>query len=401
MVPYQISLEPELVQGLLTRNDGVALLVQSILNQVLQAQVAEHLHASPYEQTPERTGYRNGSRDREFTTRVGTVLLQIPKLRSGTFTTDLLERYKRSEQALVAAMVQMVIEGVSTRKVDAVVEELCGAHASKSLVSSLCERLDPLVKEWNERSLSKRRFPFVVADAIVIRIRVNGRVVQQSVLIATGINEEGFREILGLMIGDSESETTWSLFFSQLKTRGLRGVDLVISDQHAGLRKAIATHFQGAVWQRCQTHLSRNVLDLCPKAEQPGLKKLLRELYEAADEQAARTKLRQIEEQFEKKAPRAVAILEDAFEDATAVLTLPEPLRKRLRTTNLQERLNEEIRRRERVIRIFPNAASAKRLIGALLLEWDEVWSTNYCFLNTGLYYEWKDATAAGPQPGS
>ena len=146
MVPYQISLDPEVVQGLLTRNDGLAVLIQSVLNQVLQAQVTEQLRATPYEQTPERTGYRNGSRPREFTTRVGPVSLDIPKLRSGTFTTDLLERYKRSEQALIAAMVQMVLQGVSTRKVDAVVEELCGAHASKSLVSSLCERLDPLVK---------------------------------------------------------------------------------------------------------------------------------------------------------------------------------------------------------------------------------------------------------------
>ena len=237
-----------------------------------------------------------------------------------------------------------------------------------------------------------RRFPFVITDAIVIRIRVNGRVVQQSVLIAAGINEEGHRELLGLAIGDSESETTWSMYFAQLKARGLSGVDLIVSDQHAGLRKAIQTHFQGATWQRCQTHLSRNVLDLCPKAEQPAMKKLLRELYEAADEADARTKLRHIQERYAQKASRSVALLEAAFDDATAVLALPEPLRKRLRTTNMQERLNEEIRRRERVIRIFPNGASAKRLLGALLMEWDEAWSTNYRFLDMLVYHEWKSA---------
>ncbi|NNG68282.1 IS256 family transposase, partial [Caldanaerobacter subterraneus] len=223
-------------------------------------------------------------------------------------------------------------------------------------------------------------------DAMVIRVREEGRVRQRSVLIAVGINEDGYREVLGLMIGDSESEDSWSEFFSWLKQRGLHGVDLVVSDHHSGLVQAICRHFQGATWQRCQTHFMRNILDKTPKALQKELHAKLRAIFEAPDPRTARMLLNQVLDEYRDKAPKAMEILEEGFEDAIAVLELPEPYRRRLRTTNMLERLNEEIRRRERVIRIFPSRESGIRLIGALLMEQDEKWASGRKYLDMTEY---------------
>ncbi|RDV80168.1 IS256 family transposase, partial [Ammonifex thiophilus] len=222
------------------------------------------LKAKPYERTEERQAYRNGHREKPLVTRIGRLVLEVPRVRSGKFSTEMFERYQRSEQALLLALMEMVVNGVSTRKVRAVVKELCGTEFSKSTVSELCKRLDPLVKAWNERDLSEKEYPFILVDALVIKVRKGGRVRSQSVLIACGVNRDGYREVLGLMIGDSESEATWSEFFGWLKKRGLKGVDLVVSDDHRGLVNAIMIHFQGASWQRCQTHFVRNILEACP-----------------------------------------------------------------------------------------------------------------------------------------
>lgn len=304
MADYQLTIDRDLVQQLFLNNGGIARLLEQIVNQVLQAHVTEQLQAQRYERTLERQGYRNGTRQRLLTTRVGQLTLTIPRVRDGSFSPELFARLQRSEQALLVTLVEMVVQGVSTRKVSAVVEELCGTEVSKSLVSDLCKRLDPVVRDWNERDLSERVYPFVLVDALVIKVRKEHRIRIPSVLMATGINGEGCREVLGMRIGDSESEASWSELFSWLKKRGLR--------------------------------------------------------------------------------------LEEAFEDALAVLALPEPYRKRLRTTNGQERLNEEIRRRERVIRIFPNVESAERLIGALLMEQDDVWSTGRRYFDMTEYWAWK-----------
>jgi transposase-like protein len=389
MSQYQITLNEQQL-ALLFQNDALQPLLESVLNQVLQAQVSEQLNAQPYERTDERQGYRNGTRERAFTTRVGTLQLQVPKLRAGTFTPDLFDRYARSEQALLLAMVEMVLQGVSTRKVSAVVEELCGASVSKSTVSALCERLQEPVNAWRERSLAEQAYPFVLVDALVIKVRKDGQVRRQSLLIATGINAHGYREIVGLALGDSESEASWGAFFCRLKQRGLSGVDLVVSDSHTGLVKALDKHFQGASWQRCQTHLIRNVLVLCPKRQQAALAKALRRLFDAETEMAARQVFADIAQTFGASAAPAVACLEAGMEEALTVLSLPERYRKRLRTTNSQERLNEEIRRRERVIRIFPNEASAERLLGALLMEFDETWSSGSRYFDMDEYGQFK-----------
>jgi len=295
---------------------------------------------------------------------------------------------------LILALMEMVINGVSTRKVAKITEELCGTEFSKSTVSELCKRLDPLVKEWNERPL-KEAYPFVMVDAMVLKVRKGGQVRPQSALIAIGVNMRGYREVLGFWIGDSETYGSWNDFLAWLKGRGLRGVDLVVSDQHGGLVKAVETQFQEVMWQRCQTHFTRNILDACPKQLQSQLHSQLRVIWEAPAVETARQMLQRVMDNFGNRAPRSVDILEQGFDDAVAVLNLPERYRKRLRTTNGIERLNEEVRRRERVIRIFPNVESAKRLLGALLMEKDEAWSTDRQYFDMRAYVEWKQEQAA------
>jgi putative transposase len=396
MAYYQISISDEQLHGLLQGDRGLADLVQAVLNQVLQAQATDCLKAEPYQRTEERLGYRNGVRDRSLTTRVGSITLEIPQFREGKLPTDLFERYQRSETALITTLMEMVVNGVSTRKISNITRELCGTEFSKSTVSDLAKGLDPAVHEWNERSLDMEPYPFLIVDAMVIKIRKNGRVRNHSTLIATGINSAGAREILGLRVANSESEDSWREFFGWLKGRGLHGVDLVVSDNHGGLVNAVAVEFQGASWQRCQTHFTKNILDACPKSVQKDLHARLRLMFEAPDMNTARELLSGIINDFSGRAPNAIDRLEAGFEDAMAVMALPECLRKRLRTSNCAERLNEEVRRRERVIRIFPNEASALRLIGAVLMEIDEAWSTNRRYLNMDEYWRWKQECAQG-----
>lgn len=390
MAQFNITLTEELLHGLFSsngRDQAVAKLLEEIFNQVLIAQSKEQIGADPYERTDERTAYRNGFRDRHLTTRVGHLHLRVPRHRNGDFSTELFERYQRSEQALVLAMMEMVVNGVSTRKVENITEELCGKKFSKSTVSALCEKLDPVVKAFQTRPL-ENHYPFLVVDALYLKVRVEHRVQSRGLLVAIGVNEEGNREIIGFQLTTTESENSWSDFFESLKERGLKDVHLVTSDNHKGLVNAIQKQFQGATWQRCQTHFSRNMLDQTPKSLQPGLKEDLRQLYEAIDIESAIKARNDILAKYEATAPKAATLLDEAFADITGVLILPLKYRKRLRTTNGVERLNQEIRRRERVIRIFPNEASVIRLMGALLMEQSEKWQTGRKYFEMELYYQ-------------
>lgn len=392
MAQYQITVDSNLLHQLFLGNSqdaGVNALLESVLNQVLQAQVSEQLRAERYERTEERQGYRNGTYPHTLTTRVGKLTLRVPRIRNGQFSTELFARYQRSEQALVLALMEMVINGVSTRKITEVTEELCGTEFSKSTVSDLCKNLDPIVTAWNNRPLTTE-YPFVIVDALYVKVREKGRVRSRGVMIATGINLEGYRELLGLMIGDTESEASWGEFFHHLKQRGLRGVEMITSDHHGGLVRAVRQHFQGVTWQRCQTHFMRNVLDAAPKALRSEIKAHVRMIFEAADVQTARTLLQQTIEKFEQHAPKSMNVLEIGFDDATAVLTLPPDCRVRTRTTNAVERLNAEIRRRERVIRIFPNRESVIRLMGALLMEQDEKWASSKKYIDMTEFLVWR-----------
>jgi len=384
---YEVSVGKDLLPGLLSGQDGLAKLVEGVLNQILDAQVTEALGARWHERTEERVGYRNGTRARTLYTRVGPVTLLVPQTRDGSFSTEIFQRYQRSEQSFVLALMEMAVQGVSTRKVSAITEELCGASFSKSTVSKLCAGLDVRVRAFNERRL-EGEYPFVLVDALFFKSRQDDRVLQRAALVISGIRSDGYREILGVRIGDTESFATWDETFRWLKGRGLQGVMFVVSDDHGGLTQAIAKHFQGATWQRCQVHLMRNLLSYAPVKVRAEVAAAAKRVFQASDLAEARRQLAEFTERFAKTAAKAVACMEEGFEDAMAVMALPEKYRRRLRTTNMQERLNEEIRRRERVIRIFPNDESALRLIGALLAEQNEVWQERK-YLDMDEFMEW------------
>lgn len=388
MTDYNITVGKDLLPELLSSQDGLAKLVEGVLNQILEAQVSESLGADKHERSEERTGYRNGYRPRQLYTRVGAVTLQVPQTRDGSFSTDIFKRYQRSEQAFVLALMEMVVNGVSTRKVSNITEELCGVSFSKSTVSQLCVGLDARVKAFNERRFDGDSYPFIMVDAMFIKCREGDRVVSRAALTISGIRSDGYREILGLRIGDTESYATWDEAFKWLKSRGLKGVMFVVSDQHAGLVEAARKHFQGATWQRCQVHLMRNILGSCSVRHRKEVAEKVKLVFQAPDMEEARRRRDEFIESFVRKAPKAAACLEEAFDDAMAVMALPEKYRKRLRTTNMQERLNEEVRRRERVIRIFPNDESAWRLIGALLAEQNEQWQSRR-YLNMDDFNDW------------
>lgn len=391
MADFQVTLNGTQLKDLLSRDDGLQALVEDVLNQVLEAQMTEHIGAGRHERSEDRQAYRNGHRLRQLYSRVGTLSLRVPQSRDGGFSTEIFRRYQRSEQALVLALMEMVVNGVSTRKVTAITEELCGASFSKSTVSQLCMELDLRVEAWNERPLGESRYPFLIVDALVIKVRKDKAVRPVSALIATGISQTGHREILGITLGDSENEASWNQMFSWLKGRGLKDVFLIVSDAHQGLRNAADRHFQGVIWQRCQVHFRRNVLGLTPKKHRAQMATLLERIMKAGDREEAWQAFDRLAEKMTSKAPKAVDDLENGLEDALAVLILPDKYQKRLRTTNMAERLNQEVRRRERVIRIFPNEASAIRLIGALLAEQHETWSTGRRYFDMAEFLEWEE----------
>jgi len=389
MATFEMEIPDEKIQQMYEGDRGIAVLLEPILNQILQSEMTEHLRAGPEERTDGRRGYRNGSYERELTTRVGTLELEVPRDREGTFQTELFERYQRSEKALVLALMKMVVQGVSTRRVKNITTELCGREFSKSTVSRLTEDLEEQVQAWAERPL-EQQYPFLMLDAMQLKVRRQKAVRSTTVMLAVGISEDGQREILGLEMALSETEEGWRRFIHQLKERGLSGVELATSDAHKGLRKALQEAFPGLIWQRCQSHFRRNVLDQTPSDYRDEMHQVLDQLLEASCQQEARRHLDDLRERLEEKAPSAFRALEEGFYDATAVLALPEKYRKRLRTTNMLERFIQEIRRREKPVRIFPNLGSAYRLVGALCAETHEEWSTGRRYLNMDEYFEWK-----------
>ncbi len=360
-------------QGGLGGEDFLRGLVERVVQQVLEAEMTSFLGAGTYERNGERRGWRNGYKPRTLKTRVGGLELMVPKDRDGEFQTELFERYQRSEKALVLAMLEMYVEGVSTRKVSAITEALCGLEVSKSQVSSLTAKLDAEIAAWRMRPLTQA-YPYLVVDARYEKVRQGGAVVSQGVLVVCGIDEQGYREVLGCWVAESESEASWSAVFAELKQRGLSGVRYVVSDDHAGMVKAIGRHFQGAVWQRCQVHFVRNALSLCGVQQRPLVLSLMQTVTQAGTREAAKTALGLAVAELEKKAPKTARLLEEHGEEILGVYALPEAHRKRMRTTNMLERQNQELKRRTRVVRIFPNEQSCLRLVSALLMETSQEW---------------------------
>lgn len=354
-------------------DDGLRRLVERVVQQVLEAELTTFLAAGPYERTGERKGYRNGYQPRLLKTRVGELELLVPKDRDGQFQTELFARYQRSEKALLLAITQMYVEGVSTRKVKAITEALCGLEISKSQVSALSQTLDEEIARWRERPLGKN-YPYLVVDARYEKVRGGGAVTSRGVLVVVGIGADGFREVLGVWVAHSESEASWGEVFASLRQRGLTGVRYVVSDDHRGLVRAVERHFQGALWQRCQVHFVRNALAHVAQKDRASVAETLRTITDAATKEAAEAARTVAVAQLEQKHPKVARLVEEHGEQMLAVYALPPEHRKRMRSTNLVERLNQEIKRRTRVVRIFPDEAACLRLVSALAMEVNVDW---------------------------
>ncbi len=358
-------------------------IVERVLQEMLETEMTHHIGAGPYERSEKRTGHRNGHRPRALRTRVGTLNLLVPQDREGTFSSRLFSRYQRNEKALVLALMEMYVEGVSTRKVKDITEELCGTSFSKSLISSLAGKLDSELEAWRSRRLEARAYPYLFVDARYEKVRTDGRVVSQGVLIVSAVRDDGFREIVAVEVADTESEATYRELFRSLKGRGLSGVELVVSDDHEGLKAAIERHFQGACWQRCQVHYARNLLGMVGATKRKALAADLRAIFAApARDQALRIASSAAEEWRERGYAKVAEHIEEHVEECLTCLAFPESHRRRIRTTNGLERLNQEIKRRTWVVRIFPNRGSCLRLVTALAVEHSEEWVTGRRYLD-------------------
>lgn len=392
MAQLNFTLDKDFFIGLFSkgREEAFGELMECMLNQFIQAESAEKLNAANYQRTDGRTDYRNGVRQRQINTRIGKLTLSIPRHRNEPFHSILVEEYQRNEQALIATMMEMVIQGIATRKVEKVTEELCGTKFSKSAVSGLCKGLDEAVWNFKNRPLEKP-YPFIMADAMYIKVREDHRVRSKALLIAIGIDPDGRKEALGFDLCQAETELNWKEFFGNLKRRGLEGTDLVVSDNHSGLVSAIGSVFANAGWQRCQFHFTRNIMDKTPKRYQQGLASELREMFNCRALEEAKVHRDEIISEYQDIAPDAMEILDGGFWDAMNIMCLPFKYRKTLRTSNLLERENQELRKREKAIKVFPNAASALRLMGAVLMDHHDDWSARSRVFSMKEYYEHRD----------
>lgn len=373
MAQLNITLNQDEILLLLSNNreDAFKKLLQDSLNSILQAESTQQLKAEKYERSEERTDSRNGCRERQLSTRIGTLELVVPRHRNVPFKTLIFDNYKRNEAALVTTMAEMVINGVSTRKVAKVMEALCGTSYSKSMVSEVCKELDQAVNEFRNRRLDKP-YPFVFVDATYLKTRENRRIVSKAFMVAIATNSEGRREIIGFDVYDNESNDTWFMFMESLKKRGLTGLKMITSDAHPGIIYAINKTFPSVAWQRCQTHFSRNIIEKTPKKYQKGLHSELLEMYNARTVSDARKIRDRIMNDYTDIAPSAMECLDNGFESIMTVMVLPENIRRFHRTSNHIERLNRELKRRSKVIGVFPNTESIIRLMGSVLIELHE-----------------------------
>lgn len=377
MAQLHITLDQDEILRLLGEGSGEAMreLLRQSLDAVLRAESDEVLRAGRYERTEERTDCRNGTRRRPLTTRIGTIELTVPRHRDAPFRTMLFENYQRSEAALVTTMAEMVLSGTSTAKVGRVMEALCGRSFSKSTVSEACAELDAPVEEFRTRPIEGEHL-FVMVDATYLKAREDHRIKSKALMIAIGLTPDGRKEVLGFGLYDTESEATWADFLRSLVARGLRGVRMFTSDAHDGLVAALHAAFPDVPWQRCQTHFARNVAEAAPKRLRAGLRSELTEMFNCATLEEARARRDEIASDYAELAPEAVARLDAGFDDAMTVMELPAQMRRCVRTSNYLERLNEEVKRRSKVIGIFPNADSIVRLMGSFLIEENDRWAS-------------------------
>ena len=347
--------------------------LRQLTQTVMELEAAEQVGAGRYERTPERKTYRNGHRDRIWETRVGEIPLRIPKVRDGTYFPSLLEPRRRSEKALLAVIQQAYVEGVSTRRVDDLLQALGLTGIDKSRVSRICKDLDEVVEPFRNRPL-EGQYPFVWLDALYLKVRHNHRIVSQALVIATGVRENGEREVLGFALGTSEEEAFWLDFLRSLKRRGLTGVQLVTSDAHEGLKKALSQVLAGVSWQRCRVHFMRNLLAHVPRGDKSIVAAALRTIFAQPDRQAAGVQLAEVVQAMQRRWPKAAELLAQAEDDILAYMVFPAELWTRIYSTNPLERLNKEVKRRTNVVGVFPDGGSVTRLVGAVLLEVADEW---------------------------
>lgn len=395
LTQIQFNLNMDFLKEAVIKSDIEAVTKSAIvlvLNEFMEKERDDYLKADAYERTDSRRDYRNGYYERDLTIPIGKITLRVPRTREGGFSTAVFEKYSRCEQSFITSMLEMVIHGVSTRRVTKIVEQLCGESVSKSFVSTLTKKLDPVIKEWNERPLNITYYPYIFVDAMYIKVREHHKVVSKAVYIAEAINKGNKREILGFKVDHVESYDAWCEFFKELKSRGLASPKLVISDAHQGLIKAIQREFIGTSWQRCTVHFKRNLFDKLPKKDSADIKLKLKRIFEAiTPEDAYKFKEEFINDYHEhSKLKDVIKLLEDGFEDSIQYLNEPEKIRRYIHSTNHLERVNQEVRRRDRVIRIYPNSQSAFRLIGAILMDMDEEYSKRRPIINPNL---WSSAT--------
>lgn len=364
-------------------------LIQAALQEILEAEMSEALGAGKSERNETRLGYRSGYYTRSLITRIGKLELKVPQDRQGRFSTELFERYQRSEKALVAALAEMYVQGVSTRKVKQITEELVGHSFSASSISQINKSLDTGLKAFCERRL-KEAFPYLILDARYEKIREAGVIASHAVLIAIGVDWEGRRQVLSVELANRESASSWKEFLQALKARGLHGVEFVVSDDHPGLKKAVAEVLSAAFWQRCYVHFLRNALDYVPRRINDDCLLELRWMYDRRDLSEVKRDLATWLAKWSGKYPKLTNWVEENIEETLTYFRLPLAHRKHMKSTNMLERLNEEIRRRTYVVRIFPNAGSCLRLVRALCVEIHEAWLEAHIYLNMQLLKEHK-----------
>ena len=362
-------------------------LIQQVVQQVLEAEMDEAVGAQKSERTPDRLGYRSGYYSRTLMTRVGKLELRVPQDRQGRFRTDVFERYQRSEKALVGALAEMYVQGVSTRKVKAITEELCGHEFSASTISRINQSLDEELEKFAGRQLEEE-YPYLILDARYEKVREEGVIRSQAVLVAIGINWDGRRCVLAVELANRESQSSWKQFLEGLRKRGLNGVLFVASDDHAGLRKAIREVLTEAAWQRCYVHFLRNALDYLPRKADDDCLMELRWIYDRRNLEEARRDLTAWLAKWGTRYSKLCAWVEENIEETLTFYRLPGQHHKHMKSTNLLERLNEELKRRTLVVRIFPNGASCLRLIRALAVEMHENWIEATRYLNMDLLRE-------------
>ena len=379
MTHYDFDLS-EVLEQLQSDESGdlVRQMVTLLYQALIDTEAAGVIQAQRHERTLSRTTQRNGTRQRVLTTKAGDVDLKIPKLRKGSFFPSVLERRRRIDQALYAVVMEAYVHGVSTRKVDDLVSAL-GSEAgiSKSEVSRICAALDGEMNAFRTRPLAHLAFPYLICDATYVKARVASRVVSRAVVVATGVALDGSREVLGISIGDSENAAFWTEFLQSLRERGLAGVQLVTSDSHVGLKAAIAKVFVGASWQRCRVHFMRNVLVRVPRIHQQMVAAMIRTIFAQPDAKHVERQLKEVATTLQRQFPQVADMLLDAAEDITAFRHFPVSHWQKIWSTNSLERLNAEIKRRTRVVGIFPNDAAALRLITAVCVEQHDEWTVS------------------------